>query len=121
MTIQSEPAEPFRDKVRRLRRNLTSRGEHLSFTAPPIYRLAWLLGWNWKPPLFNSFLANAVIMGTAFAPCPLMLGFLPGFTPRTGLELTWSTLLGMTIFGLIMACKVAIQQRRLKLPNWDTY
>jgi hypothetical protein len=121
MTIKSEPSEPFSDKVRRLRRHLTVRGEHLGFTAPPMYRLAWRLGWNWKPPLFNSFGANAAIMATAFAPCPLMLGFLPGFTPRTSLELTWSTLLGMTLFGLIMACLVATQQRRLELPSWDNY
>lgn len=122
MKIRSDLPGSFREKIRRLRRDLRARGEHLGFVAPPVYRLAWWMGWSWTPPLFLGFRENALRMGLLFAmPCAIVAGGFPDRSSATLAGTASSALLGGVFFGLSMAGLAHLQQKRLKLPPWSGY
>jgi hypothetical protein len=90
-------------------------------SAPPIYRLAWLLGLRIRPPLYQSFATLALGMGTWFAIVfALTMWFL--FWRVEGISVG-RALVGVlftgVFFGLGMAGYYRWRAGRLQLPPLD--
>lgn len=110
-------------KVQHLLKNLTQRGVSPYIVAPPPYRLLWRLGWQVRPPLFQSFTVLALGMGLSY-------GVLSGFVLwiLQG-EFTWQgvqiPLLLAVVTGAFFGLGVAIyyrwKARRLGLGDWERY
>ncbi|WP_348945791.1 DUF6404 family protein [Chitinibacter sp. FCG-7] len=82
----------------------------------------WALGFKIKPPLFGSFIPNAISLGLQWG---LMFGVLSWiflFNPNnTSLEMfVGLTALGALFFGLAMAGVFYLQARIQQLPSWES-
>jgi hypothetical protein len=58
--------DDYRDNMLRMVKELEAQGVNRYTSAPPIYRLAWRLGFRVKPPLYQSFGVRTVIFGLSF-------------------------------------------------------
>ncbi|EQD35935.1 conserved hypothetical protein, membrane [mine drainage metagenome] len=89
--------------------------------APPIYRLAWMLGLHIRPPLYQSFATLALGMGAGFGiPYGLCMWFL--FWQGEGLTATRVLIASLSagvFFGLAMASIYKWKAGRLQLPQLD--
>ena len=108
------------EKVSQMLDNLSSRGMGRFTIAPPGFRLAWLLGWKVKPPLFLGFFALFFGLGIPFSILwGILMGLMGHFSsfengifPSVGAGI---------IFGLIMAIYYRVKARELDLPPWNHY
>ena len=88
--------------------------------APPLYRLAWMLGLYIRPPLYQSFASVAVVMGTGFSiGWGLFSWFLFWQGERTVSAALVSSLFAGVFFGLTMAGYYRWKAGRLQLPPLD--
>lgn len=89
--------------------------------APPIYRLAWILGLHIRPPLYQSFATLALGMGAGFGiGWGLFTWYL--FWHGEGLSVTGvlaGSLFAGVFFGLTMAGYYRWKASRLQLPQLD--
>lgn len=122
MTNEEAPVETFSSKIARMRKDLAARGVSPTLAAPPVWRIAWRLGWNWTPPLFRSFWVNALIFGSVWVVLwPIVMTCLPiPSVPHAGAAVG-AVVLGGAFFGLMMACVAHVQRKRLRLPPWSEY
>ena len=92
-------------------------------SAPPIYRLAWMLGLRVRPPLYQSFAALALGMGIWFG---VVWGSLMWFLFWRGEEkplsiAVFGSLIAGLVFGLGMACYYRWKAGRLQLPPLERH
>jgi len=87
-------------------------------SAPPIYRLAWLLGIHIRPPLYQSFSSLALFSGTWFG---IVWGLLMWFLfcrseGRSVSNVFIVVLVAGVVFGLGLASYYRWKGNRLRLP-----
>lgn len=90
-------------------------------SAPPIYRLAWMLGLHIRPPLYQSFASLALGMGAWFG---IVWGSLMWLLFWRGEEMSVTgalvgALVAGVFFGLSMASYYRWKAGRLQLPPLD--
>lgn len=87
-------------------------------SAPPIYRLAWTLGFHIRPPLYQSFAALALGMGTWFGVTwGLVMWILPWRDEgRSVISMLVLSLFAGVFFGLAMAGYYRWKAAHLELP-----
>jgi len=117
--MKSHTSSSYREDMLRMVSELQAQGVSRYTSAPPVYRLAWRLGFRVKPPLYQSFRTRAATMGVAFgilmaiAQWLLPLNDTPFLLGRT---LLMTTVMG-AIFGLTMSLILQLKIRRLRLPQ----
>jgi hypothetical protein len=110
-----------REKVARFVQEMDKRGVKRYNSAPPVWRLAWLLGIRLPPPHFLGFVANFLINAVAFGvPWALIMWLIVWRNERWPFALATAALAGVP-FGLWMACYYRFSARRLVLPPWEDY
>ncbi|HEX7688251.1 MAG TPA: DUF6404 family protein [Burkholderiaceae bacterium] len=92
--------------------------------APPLYRLAWRLGLDLRPPLYASFAVNALVMGGFYGASMGVLGLLwamsrPGWRPALALPVLGLACAAGAIFGILMAGLMRRRAGRAGLSSWD--
>lgn len=112
--------------------DLKARGVRPREIAPPVYRLAWRLGWRLAPPHFQSFggvLLTHLVTVMALAALimwPLLTLLDPGVERRV-FVVTLFVLVPAAgfVFGLVLGLAGAAwyrkEARRLRLPSWRSY
>jgi apolipoprotein N-acyltransferase len=95
-----------------------------SDAAPPLYRLAWRLGFGLRPPLYASFAVNAFVMGGFYGVSMGVLGLFwamsrPGWRPAMALPVLGLACAAGAVFGVLMAGFMRRRARRAGLPPWD--
>lgn len=104
-------------------RHMDAIGIGRSTAAPPLWRLLWRVGMDVPPPLFLSFRAAALIMGSTFGLGWLCLVWLlPWQRQELRLDVVLaSSLLAGAWFGVVMAAYMRWLARRHALPLWSAY
>ena len=111
------------EKIKHLLEDLGNRGVSQYTVAPPVYQLLWRLGWQVRPPLFQSFIALFLGMGTFFG---VFFGLLMwivlwgSMRLGAGVAVMESAMAG-ALFGLAMATYYRWKARSLGLPKWERY
>ncbi|MFL9583687.1 DUF6404 family protein [Stenotrophomonas sp. AB1(2024)] len=122
MTNEEAPVEAFSSKIARMRKDLAVRGVSQTLAAPPAWRIAWRLGWNWTPPLFRSFRVNVLTFGSVWVVLwQIVVACLPILSAPHAGAAVGAVVIGGAFFGLVMACVVHVQRKRLRLPPWSEY
>lgn len=87
-------------------------------SAPPLYRLAWLLGLHIRPPLYQSFASLALGAGAWFAATwgLLMWFWLWRGEGRSVASTIVASVVAGVLFGLAMASYYRRKAARLQLP-----
>jgi len=115
----------FRRKVDHMLAEFTARGLNAYTVAPPLYRLAWAVGWKLVPPLFAEFWKTAAFLGAAWGIgwgllMSVLLPLVEGGDADTG-ELVRLGRLGSVFFGLATAGYYLWLRRQYGLPAWANY
>ena|ERR1700721_565346 len=102
--------------------DMAAHGVNRYYSYPPVFRLFEKFGFYLRPPLFRSFVENALMMGIPFGFIFGILMYLLNTSKggETLVELMVSALAGI-IFGLLTAANYARKARSLQLPSWDKY
>ena len=121
--VDTSPEEDFRFKVDYMMRDLLQRGCWKSTIAPPVFRLAWSIGWQLVPPLFANTWTLALFMGGVWGMITGALMWLAvwrtwGVDLTTAVEFVSST---GAIFGFPTAFFYRFRARQLRLPSWEMY
>lgn len=88
---------------------------------PPFLLFMWWLGKETRPPHYNSFMRNALSLGSFFAVGWGLIMWLLVWN-STGLSVLagiGAPLLAGLTFGLIMACYYSFSAKRKKLSRWE--
>jgi hypothetical protein len=87
-------------------------------SAPPFYRLAWLLGLHIRPPLYQTFASLALCMGVSFGIAwGLMMWLLFWRSEGPSIIVAFvASLFAAVLFGLTMASYYRWKAARLRLP-----
>lgn len=109
-----------RTKVARMMEDLAARGVGKFTSAPPLFRLAWKLGYQVKPPLFWESWKVAFGFGVWMAVFGGVFMWFLGPQRSVG-NLTVRSLVAGIIFGFVMAGYNKWRAQALKLPPWDQY
>jgi hypothetical protein len=112
-----------REKVRHLIADLRGRGVNSFTTAPPIYRLLWLLGSKVTPPHFQSPGAVSLLLGSVFGFAGIVVIRLWSGSQEDH-PLWMLCLYGIfmgAIFGRLMARRYQRTSSELNLPSWENY
>ncbi len=117
----SESSGQFRQKIQFMYYDLGNRGVWRSTMAPPIYKLAWLTGFQLVPPLFAKFRQLAAFQGSAWGVLWAFVMYL-----ESGGRADLNALLELgnfsgVFFGLFMAVYFKVRAGMLNLPSWDVY
>jgi hypothetical protein len=112
-----------REKVRHLIADLRGRGVNSFATAPPVYRLLWLLGSKVTSPHFQSPGAVSLLMGSVFGFAGIVIIRLCSGSHEDK-KLLMLYLYGIfmgAIFGRLMARHYQRASSELNLPSWENY
>jgi hypothetical protein len=109
-----------REKVKHLISDLSGRGVNPFTTVPPLWRLAWALGFKLTPPHFMGPRALAVFVGVSFGLIGALLIWYFSDGERPWASALWAVILG-PLFGDRMAKYYRVEARRLDLPPWEMY
>jgi hypothetical protein len=111
-------SDDYRQRMLAITEELRAQNVGPYTSAPPAYRLAWLLGLHVRPPLYQTFASLALETGVSFG---VLFGLTMWFLVDRG---EGSTIIGALIgsaiagigFGLIMAGFYRRKSARLRLP-----
>jgi membrane associated rhomboid family serine protease len=114
----------FKDKIKSLEKTLVENGEKKGLASPPLFRLFWKLGWNIRPPLFQSFKMNSLYFGGSFTVIMeiiylFMLGMRSEYHDPL-IDIVAAIVSGL-VFGLAMAWTIEKKKQKLKLSRWDEF
>jgi hypothetical protein len=98
---------------------LSTTGIRRSSYAPPLYRLFWSVGVPVRPPHFNTFMGNVLIMGGWFGIFFTLTMWATSDHARSLLSLIMQCLITGLSFGLIMSVWTRGRARRANLPAWS--
>ena len=110
-------------KIALLLEDLTSRGIGEKTIVPPLFSLAWKLGFQIPPPHFLGFGALALIMGTFFGVIWGVVMWL-SIWRHQGLPIggaVFASFVAGVLFGSVMAIYYRRKARKLCLPSWSEY
>ena len=110
-------------KLKDIQKQLVDLGVSPSAAAPPIWRLLWRLGIDIPPPLFMTFWASALFMGTLFG---VLWGLFMWFVFWNRQSMSIELAIGVAafsgvLFGLGMATYYRNLAKKHKLPAWAGY
>lgn len=88
--------------------------------APPVFRLAWKLGWRIRPPVFQSFALLAVEVGVPFGVLMGAVDYFVAGGAKSAPDFASAVFLGV-FFGLFVATNYWHLARQLGLPAWEEY
>ncbi len=119
--ISNENPKTFQEKIEYMYNDLGNRGVWRSTMVPPLYRLAWALGFQLVPPLFAKPLQLAAFLGTTWGVgwAVLMFAFLGGQANLDSL-FEIGNYYGV-FFGLFMSVFYRVRAKMLNLPFWEDY
>ncbi|HTD03430.1 DUF6404 family protein [Undibacterium sp.] len=102
---------------------LAETGMWRSNYAPPIFRLAWKLGFNLPPPHFNGFWRNVLALGIPFGVFwGIWMWISVWSNQRTPPSLALLSVAAAAIlFGLSMAAQYAYGRHKHGLPLWREF
>jgi len=90
-------------------------------SAPPIFRLLWLLGIPVLPPLFLSFTALMIFSGGLFAAgWGSIMHFFVWTDASLVIQLGAPFITG-AMFGLVLSTIYKLKSKALQLPSWKEY
>jgi hypothetical protein len=103
-------------------RALAAVGVSRRAAATPIHMLLWTMGFEVKPPLFNSFIANVIFTGISFG--AIFTSVMLVIDQITDLDRTaggFASQCAFTtvLFALIWAALIERRVRKLDLPGWS--
>jgi len=92
--------------------------------APPLYRLAWRLGFELRPPHYAGFASNAALLGSTYGLAMGAVGLawamrLPSWRPAAAVPVLATAAVVGIAFGLCMAALLRRRARLAQLPSWD--
>jgi hypothetical protein len=113
--------DDYRRRMLAISEQLAAQGVGSHTSAPPAYRIAWLLGLRVRPPLYQPFATLAQGMGTGFGVLWGVLMWIIFWRPAdlSAYAALGSALLAGTLFGLTMAAFYRWKAGRLRLPPLD--
>jgi hypothetical protein len=111
----------FEEKLKIAFHELENSGIKKSKYKPPIYRLAWLLGFKLRPPHYRSFISNLIFSGCWFG---TIWGLLKWFLfwsseNKSIFSAIQSSIFIGAIYGLITANIYRYNINKHKLSRWD--
>lgn len=111
-----------REKIKHYIKDLRSRGVGKYTIAPPLYRLLWRLGWQVRPPLFQSFIVLFLLTGTFFG---IFYGLFTWLIAWGSIHLNAlflsHVLMVSVLSGFGMATYYRWKARSLELTEWAQY
>jgi hypothetical protein len=116
-----------REAVDRFVAEMRSRGVGPWSSAPPLYRLLWLLGAKVPPPHFIPSRTLARLSGALFGLWMLAVLLVVEWrrvhvvTMEETVGALFGACVGGTLFGFWVARTIDRGRRDLKLPSWDEY
>jgi hypothetical protein len=117
----SETPKRFEDKLQYMYIDLGNRGVWRGTMAPPLYKLAWTMGFQLIPPLFAKPLELSAFQGTTWGVLWALLMFaFSGGDANIG-SLFELGKYGGVFFGLSMAVFYRVRAKMLNLPFWEDY
>lgn len=108
----------YRKRMLALTEEMRAHGVKPYTFAPPVYRLAWRLGYHIKPPMYHSFLTLSLGMAVPFG---ILLALFSWFGPwpsedRSVIKTLVTSTVAAAFFGLAMAVEMRRQARKVALP-----
>lgn len=98
---------------------LASTGMKSGTYAPPLLSLLWRFGLDVPPPHFSTFAANFTLMGSWFAICLVLLGWLLQLDSPSAIFVKAG--IAGSIFGLTMAAFFAYGKHKHRIPYWKEF